>query len=218
MKFKLPKLDKLLNDKNVLYIVFVLSILNILGYLLLQNFEAVVFFLIIGFLTTYFSKNMIIVLMVAMVSTSLFTATKTTYNSVKEAMSGNRREENKDTIKSKIQEKIQEKKQEIKKDENDEENDLTVVSKGKDRVDLASTLNEAYGNLEKKIGKGGIQGLTQQTSGLLDQQKQLMENIETMQPFIKTAESFMKNLDFSGLDNIGGMLSSFGKEKKTDIQ
>jgi len=58
-KIKMPKMDQLLNDKNVLYIVFVVAILNLLGYLITNNLEAVVFFLIVGFLSTYFSKNMI---------------------------------------------------------------------------------------------------------------------------------------------------------------
>ena len=66
-KMKMPKMDKLLNDKNVLYVVFVLAILNLLGYLLTNNLEAIVFFLMVGFLSTYFSKNMIIVLIIAMV-------------------------------------------------------------------------------------------------------------------------------------------------------
>ena len=100
MKFKIPKTDKLLNDKNVLYVVFVLAILNLLGYLVVQNTEAVAFFLIVGFLTTYFSKNMIIVLIVAMVTTSLFTATKTSYRSVKEGMTDSSSQQAKDTVKS----------------------------------------------------------------------------------------------------------------------
>ena len=54
--FKFPKMDSVLNDKNVLYIVFVVAILNLLGYLLVKNLEAVAFFLVLGFLTTYFSK------------------------------------------------------------------------------------------------------------------------------------------------------------------
>ena len=82
MKLKmptLPKMGKVLNDKNVLYIVFILAILNILGYLLAKNTEAIAFFLIVGFLTTYFSKNMIVVLLVAMVSTSIFTSTRMSF-------------------------------------------------------------------------------------------------------------------------------------------
>ena len=72
ISLKIPKMDKLLNDKNVLYTVFVIAILNLLGYLMVKNVEAVMFFLIIGFLTTYFSKNMIIILIVGMVSAALF--------------------------------------------------------------------------------------------------------------------------------------------------
>lgn len=221
MKFKIPKTDKILNDKNVLYVVFVLAILNLLGYLVVQNTEAVAFFLIVGFLTTYFSKNMIIVLIVAMVTTSLFTATKTSYRSVKEGMTDSSSQQAKDTVKSNMDQKkqaIKEKKQSAQTTQSDNDSseeeveELTVISKGKDRVDLASTLSEAYNNLQKTVGEGGVQGLTNQTETLLNQQKQLMDNITTMQPFLETAQGFMDKLDLSSLDGIGDLLSNFGKK------
>jgi predicted lipid-binding transport protein (Tim44 family) len=221
MKFKIPKTDKLLNDKNVLYVVFVLAILNLLGYLVVQNTEAVAFFLIVGFLTTYFSKNMIIVLIVAMVTTSLFTATKTSYRSVKEGMTDSSSQQAKDTVKSNMDQKkqaVKEKKQAAQTTQSDNDSseeeveELTVVSKGKDRVDLASTLSEAYNNLQKTVGEGGVKELTTQTESLLNQQKQLMDNITTMQPFLETAQSFMDKLDLSSLDGIGDLLSNFGKK------
>jgi uncharacterized integral membrane protein/type II secretory pathway pseudopilin PulG len=236
MKFKIPKTDKLLNDKNVLYVVFVLAILNLLGYLVVQNTEAVAFFLIVGFLTTYFSKNMIVVLIVAMVATSLFTATKTSYRSVKEGMtdSSSQRQETKDSIKSKMDQKkqvLKEKKQTAQTaqsaqsaqtaqsdtssgddDEVEEVEELTVASQGKNRVDIVANLSEAYNNLQKTVGEGGVQGLTNQTETLLTQQKQLMDNITTMQPFLETAQGFMDKLDLSSLDGIGDLLSNFGKK------
>ena len=230
MKFKIPKTDKLLNDKNVLYVVFVLAILNLLGYLVVQNTEAVAFFLIVGFLTTYFSKNMIVVLIVAMVATSLFTATKTSYRSVKEGMtdSSSQRQETKDSIKSKMDQKkqvLKEKKQTAQSaqtaqtdtssgddDEVEEVEELTVASQGKNRVDIVANLSEAYNNLQKTVGEGGVQGLTNQTETLLTQQKQLMDNITTMQPFLETAQGFMDKLDLSSLDGIGDLLSNFGKK------
>ena len=230
MKFKIPKTDKLLNDKNVLYVVFVLAILNLLGYLVVQNTEAVAFFLIVGFLTTYFSKNMIVVLIVSMVATSLFTATKTSYRSVKEGMSTSQKQETKDSIKSNMEQKkqdIKEKNQSAQSAQsaqanqtsepdntsNEEEvEELTVVSKGKNYIDLPSTLSEAYNNLQKTVGEGGVKELTTQTESLLNQQKQLMDNITTMQPFLETAQSFMDKLDLSSLDGIGDLLSNFGKK------
>ena len=238
MKLKIPKIDKLLNDKNVLYVVFVLAIINILGYLLVQNTEAVAFFLITGFLTTYFSKNMIIVLIVAMVTTSLFTATRKTIVT-KEAMTNKSQQQsqsNKNSIKSKIKENQQENQQENKQEnkqkingknsngkdnsddtnETDDDNEIeqvTNMSHGKHRVDLVSTLNEAYSNLQKTVGDGGVKGLTDQTQSLLSQQKELMDNITTMQPFLETAQGFMDKLDLSSLEGIGGMLSKIGVQK-----
>ena len=58
---KFPKFNQLLQDKNVLYITLFLAVANLLGYLVMGDFGAVVFFLMVGFLTTYFSQNMIVV-------------------------------------------------------------------------------------------------------------------------------------------------------------
>jgi Skp family chaperone for outer membrane proteins len=165
MKFVMPKVDKLLNDKNVLYVVFVVAILNLMGYLLVQNTEAIVFFLIVGFLSTYFSKNMIIVLIIAMVSTSIFTSTRGRY--VKEGMKTNREapKEDADKKEAKPAKKSDKDKKastmmvaDSEKDEEDtsEENEPEAMSNNsntkKPRLDYAGNLAEAYNNLQKTIG------------------------------------------------------------------
>ena len=217
MKFVMPKVDKLLNDKNVLYVVFAVAILNLMGYLLVQNTEAIAFFLIVGFLSTYFSKNMIIVLIIAMVSTSIFTSTRGRY--VKEGMRTNREapKEEADKKEADSAKKSDKDKKKMSTDsetgeEHDaEEHEPEAMSNNsntkKPRLDYAGNLAEAYNNLQKTIGKGGIKALTGQTETLLNQQKNLMDNIKGMEPFIKTAESFMSKLDLGG---INGMLSKLG--------
>ncbi|GAG28895.1 unnamed protein product, partial [marine sediment metagenome] len=91
----------LLKDKNVLYVVLFLAVTNMFGYLLLQNFDAIVFFLVVGFLTSYFSKNMIVVMLVAMISTNFLVGTKQ-LGIVTEGMSGSTgRKKTKDTKDSK---------------------------------------------------------------------------------------------------------------------
>ena len=215
INLKIPKMDNILNDKNVLYIVFVIAILNVLGYLMTRNVEAVLFFLIIGFLTTYFSKNMIIVLIITIISTSIFASTRTTYvqeYTGKEGMTSSDNTNTKKKEKAKIE--MNKKKQMVSDDDDDSDTEevsdkVSTISnkKGKDNyVDYASTLEKAYANLQTTVGEGGIEGLTSQTSSLLDQQKKLMDNIETMQPFLKTADSFMQNFNIKGLDGITGML------------
>jgi len=232
--FKMPKMDQLLNDKNVLYIVFVVAILNLLGYLITNNLEAVVFFLIVGFLSTYFSKNMIIVLIIAIITTSIFATTRTPkviYTS-KEGM-GTMREGKKNIGKSldKDDEKVDKdaKKAKIGQDDTSAGIDTATTegmdgiqgepqnqskTKGKgNRIDYANTLEKAYENLQSSIGKGGVEGLTQQTASLIEQQQQLMENINSMQPFLQTAEGFLNKLDFSGIENIGNILNKFSGNK-----
>ena len=66
----------LLKDKNVLYVVLFLAVSNLFGYLLMREIDAVVFFLVVGFLATYFSKNMIVVMLIAMISTNLLIGSK----------------------------------------------------------------------------------------------------------------------------------------------
>ena len=62
-------MNYLLKSRNVLYVVLFLSVANLFSYLMMKQLDAVAFFIIIGFLTTYFSKNMIIIMLTAVVST-----------------------------------------------------------------------------------------------------------------------------------------------------
>ena len=62
-------LHSLLRNRNVLYVVLFFSVMNLFSYLMMKQLDAVAFFIIIGFLTTYFSKNMIIIMLTAVIST-----------------------------------------------------------------------------------------------------------------------------------------------------
>jgi hypothetical protein len=83
MKLNL-KLNSLLKDKNVLYVTLFIAIANLFGFLMLRQMDAIVFFLIVGFLTSYFSKNMIIIMLVAILSTNFLIGTKLLGKVIKE--------------------------------------------------------------------------------------------------------------------------------------
>ena len=237
-KIKMPKMDQLLNDKNVLYIVFVVAILNLLGYLITNNLEAVVFFLIVGFLSTYFSKNMIIVLIISIITTSIFATTRTPKviyttkegmetmtegkKNIGKSMDKDAEKVDKDAQKAKVGQDVtsagvnagaEAAKEGMDGIQGEPQNQSKTKGKG-NRIDYANTLEKAYENLQSKIGEGGVEGLTQQTASLVHQQKELMDNINKMTPFIQTAEGFLNNLDLSGLEKMGGLLSKFTGDKK----
>jgi len=87
-------MNYLLKSRNVLYVVLFLSVANLFSYLMMKQLDAVAFFIIIGFLTTYFSKNMIIVMLTAVVSTFFLVQIKMLGN-VQEGMEGKKEDEDK---------------------------------------------------------------------------------------------------------------------------
>ena len=66
------KLKSLLKNKNFLYFVLFIAVVNTFGYLMIRDTEAVMLFALVGFLTSYFTKNMVIILLTSIVVTNLY--------------------------------------------------------------------------------------------------------------------------------------------------
>ena len=232
---KVPKsVFKLLENKYVLYFVLFLAVSNLLGYMVVGNINAVILFILIGGLMTFFSKNMIVVLTVPLVLTSVL-------------LVGNRVSEGfevTDEDKENAKEKIDNKKKEIKDKINekvtgdpitptDDEVDLTTANssaattdpegvattetkpenmslykKKNNRIDYASTLEDAYGDLNNILGKDGIKNLTKDTQKLMDQQMELAQALKGMAPLIGDAKKMLSGMDISGLTD---MAKNFGQ-------
>jgi hypothetical protein len=64
-------LNALVRNKIVLYAVLALALVNLLGYITQNNLTAVGVFLVIGFGMTYVTKNMVFVLLTALVVTNV---------------------------------------------------------------------------------------------------------------------------------------------------
>jgi hypothetical protein len=78
----------LATDKNVLYIMLVIAVVNVIGYLMMGNFEAVVFFAVVAYLSTFFTKNMVIVFLVSILATNFLMVSKVNYFSRMTGMEG----------------------------------------------------------------------------------------------------------------------------------
>ena len=267
---KLPKVvETMLNDKNVLYIVAFLAIMNFFGYIILRDSYALLIFLSIGFISTYFSKNMTVVLLSTLLLTNFITVLSRNFVINKEgfdattdakdaspATDGSSATDAKDATtdakdatsatgvkkpaaitgagSAKASKKVaasassmaaavpsgkknaatttttKEPMTELSPASLDDEDDLPVNN----RVDYAKTLEKAYDNLENLVGKDGVNGLTSQTNVLMDQQQKLMENMKSMEPLLKTAQSFLDKFESSSMgkmfEKIPGMSSMFG--------
>ena len=263
---KLPKVvETMLNDKNVLYIVAFLAIMNFFGYIILRDSYALLIFLSVGFISTYFSKNMTIVLLSTLLLTNFITVLSRNFIVNKEGFDAAATETDaaagadanaakKDattvadakksastatkpeaaavtgagTASTKVSKKVtasasstaaavpnsngktKEPMTELSPASLDDDDDLPVNN----RVDYAKTLEKAYDNLENLVGKDGVNGLTSQTNVLMEQQQKLMENMKSMEPLLKTAQSFLDKFESSSMgklfEKIPGMSSMFG--------
>ena len=86
---KMPKsLDNLFNNIYFLYFVAFLAVFNLFAYIIMNNFNAIILFILVGYITYLFSKNMAIVLLVALLITNLFMSSNNNKMS-REGLSGN---------------------------------------------------------------------------------------------------------------------------------
>ena len=209
-------MNNLLKNKVVLYIVFSFAVSNLFGYILVGNLEAVIGFVLIGYITTFFSKNMIIVMLSAMLLTNFLVASQN--NNIQEGMDydGKEKKEN----------KLPKKKS--KKDDDEDvliiDNEVTkklvnggqeaengvVVEKAKGgKINYAETLEEAYDNLDKMLGGEAMSRMSQDAGRLAEKQVKLMENMQQLEPLMNKASTVMEGLDF---DKINNMVSGFSKQ------
>lgn len=240
-------------NKFVLYGSLFVVLLSILRHLANRNINAVILMALIGLVMSYFSKNMIIVLLTAFASVFLLEITGS--RGVMEGMKTKEGAENngadgddkKDADKpaDKPDEKpakkpakkptdadAADKKETVNTEKGGKKNTKQGMTKlspasydGKEdddssggvkgssdnRIDYASTLEQAYDNIENIIGEDGVRGLTDQTKSLMNQQKLLMDNMKDMGPLLKSAEGFMKQVTGGGggIEGISKMLKGF---------
>jgi len=212
MKYNfISKIEKFLSNKTLLNIVVGISFLNIIGFVMLNQTIAIVYFILLGLLTSFFSKNMVIVLLIPLLLVNLFlVGSNQNYN--REGLKNNddmnentTSESANDTPKNvkktsttrssstnqglpitpldNTQENVQNTSNESDVDESFEVGRGKKNSQGYN-IDYASTVEDAYDELNKILGSDGIKRLTNDTQGLMKQQLKLAESMKSMQPLI----------------------------------
>lgn len=213
--------NKALGNKYVLYIVLFLAITNILGYMMMGDIRVLAFFALVGFVVSKFSKNMIIILGASMIATNFFLVGRKVSTTIEdmsgrrsiegmsgrrsvEGMSGRRSVEGMSGNRGSKKEK-KGKKQGLSNMNNEVVAKNAKPVSSKERVDYATTVEQAYDNLENIVGKGGISKLTDDTSRLMDKQNKMFENLKGMGPLIGQYKEMMGSMN---MDNINKLTST----------
>jgi hypothetical protein len=220
--------SKILTNKLVLNIVSFISLLNIIGYMMMGKINSVIIFIIFAVIVRYFSKNMIIVLGIPLILVNLFSLQNNSYRI--EGM------ETTDADKSKQTEILNKVLNDKKNNDtpiivpNDSNTDIDggVVSSnvhdeksgfevgrrknGSSKIDYATTIEDAYDQLNQILGSDGVKNLTNDTQKLMQQQMELAKSMEAMTPLIKgimpmaeKAQEMMKSMD-NGSGGLGSVM------------
>jgi len=226
MKLK-AGLNKLLTNKWILNIVFIMSLVSVLSYIAIGNVEAFAFFVVMAVLIGYFSKNMIIILGVPLILVNLFAFNKSK-NSTQEGLENNTSSTTKKSQTKVIDNLNSDKRAQdstpitppVLDNKTDESFEVGRPKKsGGYDIDYASTIEDAYDELNKILGSDGIKRLTDDTQGLMKQQAQLAESMKSMGPLIQGMAPMMKQAqailgDMGGGDNKEGLGSIMNMAKK----
>ena len=90
------KVPGVLKNKYVLYVLLVVAIVNVLGYLAIQDYNSLALFVVIGLLSSYFSKNMAVNLLSAIVVTSFVAVNDKVLEGFKEGKDEDKKDDKKD--------------------------------------------------------------------------------------------------------------------------
>ena len=200
MKLK-STVSKILTNKWVLNIVSLIALFNVIGYMIMGNFNNVIFFILLAVLVRYFSKNMIIVLGTPLLLVNLFAMKNGSFEGMENNSGSTSTDASGNNTTSKVLDKVL-------KDKNNttpilpgtEQDNSNVVSStdaktedfevgrpknGGSKIDYASTIEDAYDDLNKILGSDGIKRLTDDTQGLMKQQMELAKSMESMAPLVQ---------------------------------
>jgi len=221
MKLKYGGMKKLLSSKLLLNVVAIISFLTLIGYLLVGQIKPVILFIMLAIVIFRFTANMIVILGVPMIVASIYYALLVNHGLREGMESESTTNENasmndkKEKIKAAISEKAAKTTKSgegtlnmtrLDASGNDEAFEVGRGKKGGQyNVDYASTIEDAYDELNNVLGSDGIKRLTDDTQKLMKQQMQLAEAMKSMGPIVQNIAPMVENLK--------GMMGSMNDSK-----
>ena len=239
---KVPKaVLNMLENKYVLYFVLFLAVSNLLGFLVMGNITSIIFFSLVAYLTSFFSKNKIVILSIPLVLTSVLmvgarvkeglenaidSAKKPVADAVTDAATAVAKATDTakkvaknatDTAKNVVNvtaaatpiTDTEPASEPVPASASKSDGMTTMYGKKNNRIDYASTIEDAYDDLNKIIGGDGIKRLTDDTQRLMGQQMQLADAMKSMSPLLEQAKTMLQGFDLKNLDGLAQMAKQF---------
>ena len=175
-KVSLPKMNvsgkTILHNRFVLYFVFLVSLVNLFMFVVQSDFMYAVIFVLVGFLTSFFSKNMIVILCIALAITNILKYGVSIRTSEGFNDNGNDAEEEEEDT-------------EETNEEEEEETDDAFTNK-----------KEGFRSDDKKISdnKSDAQGIKEDYMKLMEVQKNIVDNMTKITEPLAQAEEIVDRM------------------------
>jgi mannitol-specific phosphotransferase system IIBC component len=186
-KLPLPKLSKMkynfapvLHNKYVLYAFLAMTLVRIVFFVNNGDMASVITLGLVGFITSFFSKNMIVILCIALTVSSLLTyGIRTNTHEGLENKDEKAEDKKDENAEDKKDENAEDKKDEKAKDKKDDNNKTGEVNSNETSDKTKDEVKEQYDNLRKEYPE------------FKEVHAEIMKGIEKMDPLLQKAESFV---------------------------
>jgi hypothetical protein len=174
----------MLNNKWILYFMLFISVVDLFNFYSMGDMSAIAIFLVTGFLTSYFSKNMLVILVIAIAVAHI-----SRYGSASlEGMEGEEDVEEEEDVKS------------------EDEEGLETEEDSKAKTELKN-IDESL----KTIKKIHPDEIADQTKTLIEQTKKVQENMALLEPYLKAAEKATEPLKSEGFCDYASAFTTMKK-------
>ena len=233
----------LLTNKTSLYIVLGVSIASLFGYLVGRRTDAVLFFILAGYVTSHFTKNMTVIMLVPLLLTNFVFS----FNRMREGLENKENANNSAPTAKELSEAegnsggsggaapapvdIGAK---MAGHEDDVSEDAGVAPKGKKaakkgakggddddaevvphpEVDKKKTREMAYSYFDKVMDAGDIDKISESMTNMVERHDKLANLIEKMTPLIGKAENMLEKVGGTDMGNIENMMKKMGGLRK----
>jgi hypothetical protein len=187
----------LLHNCYVMYFVLFLAVADLLVLSVGREYLFILIFLLVGYLTSFFSKNMMVILLVAIVATNVLRSG----SGIRLSEGLENAEEEEKPVENLENAEEEEKPVESLENAEEEEGKKEEDKKETKSEDVKPKTTESFDLKTKNatsLSSSPIEGLDvlgDQTAQLISTQKKLMENMKTLEPMLTQAEKFMSQFE-----------------------
>jgi len=167
-----------LTNKWILYLVLFFAVFDVFHFYQKGDLQSVMIFFVVGILISFFSKNMVVILILAVVITHLIRYGKNLTEGFEE--------EDKEEFEDK-----EETEEGFEDEDREEFADETEETEKPNEESFRGTIKETDRSVKQALGDLDSNELTTKTKELLTTQQQIMENMKSLEPLLKNADTVL---------------------------